>query len=159
MKKLVFGLLIVAGLVCAVAAAPDSHREAARELYRMMSPRETFISGFSTVFKAQLEQMAKMGIEDSKIKRIEKASVAFAEKIADDPELEKRMVSIYVEAFSEQEIQELIRFYRTPIGRKALRKLPELFQKGAQVGQELALKHQPQFQKEVQSILGEDSSN
>ncbi len=159
MKKIIFGLLIVTAVVCAVAAAPDSHREAAKELYRTMSPRETFISSFSTVFKIQLGQMAKIGIEDSKIKKIEKASAAFAEKIADDPELEKRIVSIYVETFSEQELQELIRFYRTPTGRKALRKLPELFQRGAQIGQELALKHQPQFQKEVQSILGEDPSN
>lgn len=159
MRTMIFGMFIVAAGSYSVAAEPDSHREAAREMYQIMSSREAFLSSFTEVFKIQLDQLAKQGIEDGKIKQIEKASATFAETIADDPEFEKRMVSIYVEAFSEPELQELVRFYRTPIGKKALRKMPELMQKGAKVGQDLAEKHRPEFQKAVQSILGEDPSS
>lgn len=158
MRTTIFALLIGFAGASALAAEPDTHREAAREIYHLTSPRETFISNFCEVFKIQLKQLAEQGIEESKIDQIQKASATYAEAIVDDPEFEKRMVSIYVETFTEPEIQELIRFYRTPTGKKALLKMPELFQKGGKVGQELAEKHQPEFQKAVQSILAKDPS-
>jgi len=159
MQKFVFALLVCAGPVCVAVAQPDVHSKAASELYEVMSLRETFLSGFAAAFRPQLEQLAKRGVENTKLKRIEKAALVFAEKIADDPEFEKRMVAIYVKAFTKKEIRELIDFYRTPTGQKAIRKFPELFQQGARVGRELALKHQSQFQKDVQAILADDAVN
>ena len=43
----------------------------------------------------------------------------------------------YVEEFTEYELKEFIKFYRTPIGKKALQKLPAVMQKGWERGSEI----------------------
>lgn len=54
------------------------------------------------------------------------------------------VAALYAEAFSESELMELAVFYRTPIGQKAMQKLPELTVKGGEYGR-----------KKVQENLGE----
>ena len=46
------------------------------------------------------------------------------------------VIRMYAEAFTEAELRELTEFYRTPIGQKAIRLLPELMARLAQAGQE-----------------------
>jgi tetratricopeptide (TPR) repeat protein len=41
-----------------------------------------------------------------------------------------RMIDIYVEAYTEQELRELIAFYKTPAGKKTLEKMPLLMPQG-----------------------------
>lgn len=48
-----------------------------------------------------------------------------------------RMIDIYVEAYTEQELRDLIAFYETPTGKKVLEKTPLLMPQGAQAGREL----------------------
>ncbi|MEM6885625.1 MAG: DUF2059 domain-containing protein [Verrucomicrobiota bacterium] len=48
----------------------------------------------------------------------------------------------------------MLAFYQTSTGKKSLQKMPELFQKGSMIGQELAMKHQQGFQKKIEAILG-----
>jgi tetratricopeptide (TPR) repeat protein len=43
-----------------------------------------------------------------------------------------RMIDIYVEAYTEQELRDLIAFYKTPIGKKTLEKTPLLMPQGTQ---------------------------
>lgn len=44
---------------------------------------------------------------------------------------------LYVEEFTEYELKEFIKFYRTPVGKKALQKLPAVTQKGWEIGSEI----------------------
>lgn len=44
---------------------------------------------------------------------------------------------LYVDEFTEYELKEFIKFYRTPIGKKALQKLPAVTQKGWEIGSEI----------------------
>lgn len=50
--------------------------------------------------------------------------------------------SVYVNHFTLSDIKELVAFYKSPIGRKYAKEIPtvtqELYQKGAQLGQEVA---------------------
>ncbi len=140
------------------ASATDSHRKVAGELYHLLAPRDTMLAAFASMFDPFLEEMSGK-IPAEKVLKIKRAARAFGEKIVDDPNLEGRMISIYTEAFTEPELQEILRFYRSPAGKKALDQLPELMQKGALVGQELAQKHLDAFQNEILSILGEGESD
>ena len=72
MKKLIYTLVVICIACICAAEISDSHRDAAKELYIIKSPRDVFIKNFMIVFKTQLEQMSKMGIDGAKITKIEK---------------------------------------------------------------------------------------
>lgn len=57
--------------------------------------------------------------------------------------MEPRMIDLYVKELSEEEIRELIAFYRTPVGRKLAEKLPILAGETREIGMELASKPTP----------------
>ena len=52
------------------------------------------------------------------------------------------LAKLYAEKFSAEEMDEIIKFYLTPLGKKLLKLNPELMQKGAMLGMEEAQKKQ-----------------
>jgi hypothetical protein len=59
-------------------------------------------------------------------------------------------VVLYTQTFTEQEIRQLSAFYKTPVGRKSLEKMPMLMQKGAEIGADRVRKNMP----ELMQLLG-----
>ena len=64
--------------------------------------------------------------------------------------LKEDIISIYAGAFSEGELNEIIRFYRTPTGRKMIEKLPELTNKGMQLGAQKVQENQDELRHMLQ---------
>jgi hypothetical protein len=60
-----------------------------------------------------------------------------------------RLASVYAESFTESELRDLIAFYRTPTGQKLARLQPELTQRGAEVGQQVAQEHQAELEQMI----------
>ena len=56
-------------------------------------------------------------------------------KEVDPNELVNLTVPIYMRHFTENEIQEMIRFYKTPTGQKLVQKQPQVMQESMQAGQ------------------------
>jgi len=48
--------------------------------------------------------------------------------------LEQEFITLYFNTFTEKELRELISFYKTPTGQKALKVTPELTAQGAAIG-------------------------
>jgi len=67
------------------------------------------------------------------------------------PEIAK----LYAAAFTEAELQELIKFYRTPTGQKLLSKQAELTQQAMQVTQQLAASHKDELMQMIQARAAE----
>jgi uncharacterized protein len=59
------------------------------------------------------------------------------------PELTK----LYVATYSEGELKELTAFYRSPVGQKALTKMPELMQETAMIGAKLGQPHSEELKQ------------
>lgn len=57
-------------------------------------------------------------------------------KEANPDELVNLSVPIYQKHFTEEEVQEIIKFYKTPTGQKMLRELPQVMQEGMAAGQQ-----------------------
>ena len=158
MKKRIVCLAVVALCACAVAIAADKEKSAAEKLYDILTPKSTFITGFSSIFEGQLQKLQEMGIPQKQVDEVRQATVRFAESTVNDPEFDKQMVAFYSSTFTEPEMQDLIKFYETPTGKKALKSLPELMRKGATIGQELAKKHEAKFRQEIQAIMTQASA-
>lgn len=60
--------------------------------------------------------------------------------------LKDDLAKLYAETFTRAELEELARFYQTPLGRKMLLKLPELTVQGSRLGQQKVEEHLPELE-------------
>ena len=80
---------------------------------------------------------------------------AFMDKYMPLESFKSQFVKIYAESFTEDELEQLIDFYRSPIGKKVIEKMPALAQKAMTVSQ-LALKdHFDELQSVVAKYMNE----
>jgi hypothetical protein len=66
-----------------------------------------------------------------------------------------KFVRLYAETFTEDELNQLISFYRSPLGEKILAKLPVLMQKGMLMNQEALKDHVTEIESIVTESLKE----
>jgi hypothetical protein len=64
--------------------------------------------------------------------------------------LKPDMAEVYAREFTEPELRELLRFYQSPVGKKAAAKIPALMQMGMEIGQRHVKDHMPELQKLIQ---------
>jgi hypothetical protein len=70
-------------------------------------------------------------------------------------DFESEMVKLYMDTFSEKELAEILAFYKTPAGRKAIEATPQLMAKGAEVGRRYAREHPEELQDVLTKAMEE----
>jgi hypothetical protein len=164
--------LLAAGLVAGAAAADDPSQDRKLELIReliALSGAEDASQRLVEVSLAQLEvaydpmldeilrSEAELSDEEKETLRrhladFDRFSTRFRERFAERIDvsalLESVYVPLYAEHFSEQELGEVVAFYRTPTGRKLVRVLPVLVQQGMQ-------RTLPLVEPRVMALVGE----
>jgi len=136
-------LLGCAGIAGAAEPAKplSSHAQAARELCRLVCGAGSLQTG--TEIMSRVHGNPEIGdMED-----VVRGWFVSAMKLWDR---EGEMAPDYMAAFSEQEMRDLLAFYRTPLGQKALAKLPELVRKEAELSGREAGAHEA----ELETLLG-----
>ena len=136
-----------------LGAATDSHVAAANNLFAILTPKGTFEKTFMGTFEISLKQMAQGGVPEDKITQIRKAALSLVKTVAEDPEMSSRCALTYVDIYTEAESKQLLISYKTPVGKKTIVAIPEIFQKIATIGQELTEKHMADFQSKMMTIL------
>jgi len=150
MRKLLTVALLVLWTASAYAQQPggspkpaiSSHEQAVTELFNLMDLEKTMVGSATAMIDAQIT--ANPGIAPFRGVLIE-----WSGKYLTWEAMAPQLIKIYMDTFTEAETREMIAFYRTPTGRKALTKLPELFQKGAAVGAEIGKAHQAELERMV----------
>ena len=133
-------LLVLAG---AAAQEPvSSHEQAARDLYQSFGGAKTAEAG--------AEAMTGMVRDNPELAPYEDVFRAWYQKVFAAGDLESEIVKLYMDAFSEAELRELAVFYRTPLGQKALAKLPEMMQQGAEIGMRRAKEHSAELEEMIE---------
>ncbi|MEP7009759.1 MAG: DUF2059 domain-containing protein [Acidobacteriota bacterium] len=122
--------------------AVGSHQQAVTELFGLMDLEKTMLGGATAMIDAQIK--ANPGIAPFRGLLLE-----WSTKYLTWDAMAPQLIKVYMETFTEAETREMIAFYRTPTGKKALTKMPELFQKGAQIGAEIGKAHQAELQQMV----------
>ncbi|HXU34132.1 MAG TPA: DUF2059 domain-containing protein [Thermoanaerobaculia bacterium] len=152
MRKLLTVALLVLWTVSAHAqptgAAPrpavSSHEQAVTELFQLMDLEKAMVGGATVMIDAQINSHPE-------IAPFRGVMIEWSSKYLTWDSMAPQLIKIYMDAFTEAETREMIAFYRTPTGRKALTKLPELFQKGAAVGAEIGKAHQAELAEMVRA--------
>ena len=71
---------------------------------------------------------------------------------------EKELIEVYAKHFNEAEAEELLRFYRTPVGTKAIQLSAVLTGEGAVIGQRLAKSREAEFAQRLREELAREFS-
>ena len=139
---LFFGVwFVLGGLGVARAAEPPqampSHEQAARALYRQI--------GGAGVEKVR-DQILRGVRERPVVAPLEDVFRGWYDGVISRWDREGEMAQLYMAAFSEQELRDLLAFYRTPAGKKMIEKLPELVRKEAQRSESFSNEHLPELE-------------
>jgi hypothetical protein len=141
---------LLTALLCSIsllprpAAADDaSHRKLVLEFFRIADMEALMDESMDVMMQAQMQMNPALEPYKDTFKQ-------FLAKYMSWRSLEQEFVTIYVKAFTEPEMQELLKFYKTPTGRKALQQMPKLMQQGAQVGAQRVQEHMPELVQLVQ---------
>ena len=105
----------------------DSHTLAIEEFFSAMNMKETSDKTIDQMLAMQVQQQPQLA-------SYKDVMTAFLRKHVSYEALKDDMVKLYKAEFTEDEIREMTAFYRTPVGKKAVSKLPTLTASGAQLG-------------------------
>jgi len=155
----------------AAAAVDPAAAQAVRELLDSMNYRALVADGFKRM-SAQMPQMMRSGAEAAVRGTPNLSDAERAKRMADvdkrlanvaplmtqlfnDPTLIDDMVNeivpLYARHFTADEMRQLAAFYRTPVGAKALEKMPQLMGESMQIGQRVVAPRVEKLMRDVQA--------
>lgn len=153
-------LLVSLSLLVSTPAISDenSHRQAVLNLLEVINAKqinEQVLVSISKMIDDQVDtrQLSPEGTEVRE--RLKKEMLAWISETLTWDKLKNITVDLYLDIFSEEEINELITFYRSPLGRKMLNRMPEVIQKTMQKTQAIVQQSMPEFQRRIQKVIAD----
>lgn len=127
--KLIILSIVLTLPVTALKADERSHRKAAEALLKAMNIEATMMQTVEKMVELEIKRNPQMEMYKDVFRR-------FFKKHMTGKSLVRDFATLYMEEFTEKELNDITRFYRTKTGKKTIQKLPVLAQKGAQWGQQ-----------------------
>lgn len=146
--KFAFSLLVALLFLSPSAARADeaSHRKAAEALLGMMGMESLLSQSVDQMLAIQAQQNPALAPYKEQMR-------AFLGKYMSWASLKDDMAKVYMTEFSEAELNELNKFYQTPLGKKTVQRMPVLMAKGAEMGQKRVQEHLPELQAAIQASV------
>jgi len=122
-------LIIMAVVLTHAVAWGDekSHRKAAENLLIVTNVDKSLPKIVEQVLASQLQQNPQLTPYRDVMQR-------FLNKYMNWESLKDEIITAYTQEFTEQELKQLTEFYKTPLGKKAVEKMPKLIFIGGQIG-------------------------
>ncbi|MBF8756162.1 MAG: DUF2059 domain-containing protein [Pseudomonas putida] len=129
-------------LACAsgqVLAATASHNAAAEKFLTLVNADKLGTPVYMQVQQMFAQRFAQTKAPESK-KNVLDSYQAKANAALDNAigwkKIKPKMVDMYTQTFTEQELKDLVKFYESPLGKKVLREMPRVTQQSAQLTQQ-----------------------
>jgi len=123
-----------------IPSKPSSHEQAVEELFQLMGLKRALLSGMAAGFNALVKR-------DPTMATYRGVWEEWAARVMTWESIGPPLIQRYIETFSEPELREMIAFYSTPTGRRALTQLPGLLAEGEAIGIQLGKSHQAELQE------------
>lgn len=148
-----FIVSLVAGCLLATAAfagngVSSARLHTARQLLHVMDAQHASEAGSQAMVDAMIQGNPMMAPYRGVI-------IQWAHKYVTWHQLEPKLAELYADAFTEGELQHLVRFYETPTGRKAARVMPGLARRAAMIGASLARQHIRELRQMIRARAAE----
>jgi hypothetical protein len=131
-----------------VRADENSHKKAANELLVTMDIQKMLEKSNARMVTLQLAR-------NRKIAGYENVLNTFYNKYSNWDIVKDDVIKMYTEKFTEAELNELTKFYKSPVGQKALAEIPTLMLHTIAAGQKNIEKNLPELQQEIQQLQEE----
>lgn len=129
-----------------------SHQRVAEDLLISTNSHQIGEQMSELMFQAMFAQLGADGDQELEMK-IKKECMEWSAKVFKWDDIRMDMIKIYTDAFTEDELRELIAFYTSGVGQKSINLMPILMQKGAAVGQKRALLHQDELKQRIEDVM------
>ena len=146
-KLFLLSTLILIG-ACQTFSQTETHKKAAEELLTASGAENNFKISMEKMMDLQSKSNPAMAQYADIIKQ-------WAGKYLTWATLKDDMMKLYTDEFTEKELKELTKFYKSPIGLKLASKQGEIMSKGAEIGQKKALEHTPELQQMIMDKMNE----
>ena len=151
MKRITMGVFILCLMGAgSLYADEQSQRKLAEELLTIMKIGKQVDATFDRMKTMHKEQMNSMGVSGGSLSSQDKMMDLMAQEMSWE-KMKDDYIAAYSEVFTQEELQGLIDFYKTPLGQKYVEKMPELTTKLMQVGN----KHTMQLMPKIKAITSE----
>jgi len=148
MKVLLSLLLLVLPL-----SAQERNKELATKLLEALEFEKSIIDTGDAGFATVKQSLAGQNLSDKEMAEVKDAFMAYMTRLASDPKLKERSIEAYQKHFNDAELEELIQFYQTPLGRKVKETQPGITGEIMQFSMKIAQDHVGPFQEALQKIL------
>lgn len=154
MKKTLMISILILGITTFTSFADEvSHRKSALKLLEV-TRAEKMLDEMMTSYMSMMKlQLAMSGVKEADA--LEKEMMDWFSELYAWENIRDIFVESYIEVFSEDELNELIRFYSSPLGQKLLNKQPEVVKKGMQKMQVRLQEKMPEFQEKLKKRISE----
>ena len=122
-------------------------------MFQLIDMEEQMAGGFEAMLPIIDQMSSQLQLDAKEKEQLENIYRDWFEKDLDRKSMIEGMAKLYAEAFTAEDINELTKFYSTPIGQKFLEKSPELMRLGAQIGMEEAQKKQGKLMERLQPFF------
>ncbi|MCH7335956.1 DUF2059 domain-containing protein [Acinetobacter sp. NIPH 2699] len=161
MRKLI-APLIIAATISMPAFAQQASKESVKELLKITKSEQLIDQSNEYIYKftaSSIEQATQgQAISAKQKKAIENYSQNIANIVKRDftwEKLEPEMIKIYVEEFTQAEINGMLEFYKTPVGQSTIDKMPIVMQKSMQLGYTQMNELTPKIMQETEKLAKE----
>jgi hypothetical protein len=137
------------------AADLAKRKELAEKLIPTLKLKDSVIRFFDQIKKSQMDMLARQ-LKSKQIQNADEANrkaMELMNKEMNWDKLKDQFVNFYVEDFSAEELNALIKFYESPIGRKLVDKQPEIQQKSMAITRKLLAETMPKVYKLTKEII------
>ena len=140
-------IVLLAAFGQAGALADEAaHREAVGRLFELTGMQQKIEESVDSVLALQLTQSP--GLRDHEVVVRE-----FLERHIGWQSMEDALTDMYLQSFSEQEVNDMNAFYRSPTGRKVIERLPELVQMRNQLASRRLQENIGELQYEIDASM------
>ena len=133
-----------------------SQRKLAEEVLTLTDVSKKTENVLSMVKQMQLNQLSKMNLPAEASEQMKSMQTQMADLVANEfrwEKLKEDYITVYATTFTEQELQGLLNFYRSPAGSAFLKKTPELTKQVMTVAQKQVNELTPKIQELMQRMM------
>ena len=146
MRKTLYGCLLTIALVGHPSVSrgnEQSHRKAAENLLIVMEVDKSLPKIAEQVVETQLQQNPQLASQRESFQK-------FFNKYLNWESVKEDTITVYTQEFTEPELKKLTEFYKTPVGKKANEKMPQLAFIAGQIGLKKAQGNQAELRQMIE---------
>lgn len=147
--RLAYVLTLILSLAVSLSTASadeKSHRAAAEKVLEVTNTEDTMKKSIANVLDMQTKAQPALGQFRPVMEKFFAKHLSYAA-------IKEELIDLYVTEFTEEELKGLADFYATPLGKKAVEKLPVLMSKGGEIGMKRVQQNQAELQQMIRDEL------